>query len=176
MVNRSVAHAESQEQSLGLETKAARRKWNPSLHPRDSKGRFIETGGTVRLWGGKLARVVRALPNDRILVQDRGDGGEFNGRRHTTSAKWVTMVARPDGSAPTGDEKKVVAEDERRHEDPKQGNGVVRDDDGDPTTPNEPHNADDPPRDRRKWRTFFGNDFWAARPLRRGHDDLGYPQ
>ncbi|MFD9190403.1 hypothetical protein ACFWCA_19495 [Streptomyces phaeochromogenes] len=140
MLNRP---AESQDLSDGQEVKAARRRWNPALHPRDSKGRFIETGGTVRLWGGKLARVVRALPNDRILVQDQTTPGEFTGRRHTTSAKWVSMVARPDGSAPTEDEDKVVAEDEKRIQDPRRGNGVARDDDGDPNTPNDPHDNDD---------------------------------
>ncbi|MFE6185476.1 hypothetical protein ACFQ6U_13725 [Streptomyces sp. NPDC056465] len=144
MLNRPAAeHAELQDLSADLELKAARRKWNPALHPRDSKGRFIETGGTVRLWGGKLARVVRALPNDRILVQDQTGPGNFGGRRHTTSAKWVSMVARPDGSAPTEDEDKVVAEDERRKKDPVRGNGVARDDDGDPSTPNNPHDRDD---------------------------------
>ncbi|MFF8696237.1 hypothetical protein ACF08W_28900 [Streptomyces sp. NPDC015144] len=137
MQNRPAAeHAE-------FEVKAARRRWNPALHPRDSKGRFIETGGTVRLWGGKLARVVRALPNDRILVQDQTGQNKFNGRRHTTSAKWVSMVARPDGSAPTDNENKVQEEDEKRFTDPRRGNGVARDDDGDPDTPNDPHNADD---------------------------------
>ncbi|MFE7072573.1 hypothetical protein ACFU96_21080 [Streptomyces sp. NPDC057620] len=126
-----------------FEVKAARRKWNPALHPRDSKGRFIETGGTVRLWGGKLARVVRALPNDRILVQDQTAPNEFTGRRHTTSSKWVTMVARPDGSAPTDSEDKVREEDEKRIADARRGNGVARDDDGDPDTPDDPHDADD---------------------------------
>ncbi|MEU5748226.1 hypothetical protein ABZ804_22140 [Streptomyces sp. NPDC047726] len=144
MLNRPAAeHAELQDLSADLELKAARRKWNPALHPRDSKGRFIETGGTVRLWGGKLARVVRALPNDRILVQDQTGPNDFSGRRHTTSAKWVSMVARPDGSAPTVDEDKVVAEDERRKKDPVRGNGVALDDDGDPSTPNDPHDNDD---------------------------------
>lgn len=136
-------HAELQDPSADLEVKAARRKWNPSLHPRDSKGRFIETGGTVRLWGGKLARVVRALPNDRILVQDQTAPNEFNGRRHTTSAKWVSMVARPDGTAPTDNENKVQEEDEKRTVDPRRGNGVALDDDGDPDTPNDPHDVDD---------------------------------
>ncbi|MEU2585326.1 hypothetical protein ABZ612_20660 [Streptomyces avermitilis] len=144
MLNRpAAAHAELQDLSDDLEVKAARRTWNPALHPRDSKGRFIETGGTVRLWGGKLARVVRALPNDRILVQDQSGPNEFSGRRHTTSAKWVSMVARPDGSAPTDNEDKVVAEDEKRDKDPRRGNGVARDDDGDPNTPNDPHDVDD---------------------------------
>ncbi|MEU6755998.1 SNF2-related protein [Streptomyces sp. NPDC046685] len=143
MLNRPAARAESQDLSRGTQTKVTRRPWNPALHPRDSKGRFIETGGIVRLWGGKLARVERALPHDRILVQDKAPDGTFTGRRHTTSAKWVTMVARPDGTAPTEDENKVAAEDARRHKDPRRGNGVARDDGGDPTTPEEPHDRDD---------------------------------
>ncbi|MCG8971759.1 hypothetical protein [Streptomyces sp. CL12-4] len=144
MLNRpAAAHAELQDPSTRLEVKAARRKWNPALHPRDSKGRFIETGGTVRLWGGKLARVVRALPHDRILVQDQTGPNKFDGRRHTTSAKWVSMVARPDGSAPTENEEKVQEEDEKRRKDPRRGNGVAGDDAGDPDTPDDPHDVDD---------------------------------
>ncbi|WP_406730736.1 hypothetical protein [Streptomyces sp. NBC_01794] len=143
MLNRPTAQAESQDLSRDLEVKVTRRAWNPALHPRDSKGRFIETGGTVRLWGGKLARVVRALPHDRILVQDQSGPDEFKGRRHTTSAKWVSMVARPDGSAPTDNEDKVAEEDEKRLKDSRRGNGVARDDDGDPDTPNDPHDQDD---------------------------------
>ncbi|WP_406150733.1 hypothetical protein [Streptomyces anulatus] len=143
MLNRLAADAESQDLDRDTETKAVRRAWNPALHPRDHKGRFIETGGVVRLWGGKRAVVRRALPNDRILVQDAGPDGEFTGRKHTTSAKWVTMLTRPDGSAPTDDQDKVAAEDERRLKDPQRGNGVARDDDGDPSTPNEPHDLDD---------------------------------
>ncbi|OEJ21099.1 hypothetical protein BGK67_34990 (plasmid) [Streptomyces subrutilus] len=103
----------------------------------------METGGIARLWGGTLARVVRALPHDRVLVQDRVSDGTYTGRRHTTSARWITMVARPDGSAPTNNEGKVAEEDARRHDDPRRGNGVAGDDDGDPTTPDEPHDADD---------------------------------
>ncbi|MFE9619757.1 SNF2-related protein, partial [Streptomyces sp. NPDC006384] len=143
MLNRPTAQAESQDLNRGLEVKVTRRPWNPALHPRDSKGRFIETGGVVRTWGGKLARVIRALPHDRILVQDQSGPNEFRGRRHTTSAKWVSMVTRPDGSAPTDDEDKVAAEDEKRRVDPRRGNGVVHDDDGDPDTPNDPHDQDD---------------------------------
>ncbi|MFG2408762.1 hypothetical protein ACGFR8_31350 [Streptomyces brevispora] len=143
MLNRPTAQAESQDLSRDLEVKVIRQPWNPALHPRDSKGRFIETGGTVRLWGGDLARVVRALPHDRILVQDQTGPNEFKGRRHTTSAKWVSMVARPDGSKPTDDEDKVAEEDEKRLKDERRGNGVVHDDDGDPSTPNDPHDEDD---------------------------------
>lgn len=167
MLNRTAAeHAELQDLSQDLEVKAARRRWNPALHPRDSKGRFIETGGTIRLWGGKLARVVRALPHDRILVQDQSGPNEFRGRRHTTSAKWVSMVARPDGSAPTANERKVREEDEKRYKDPRRGNGVIKDDDGDPDTPNDPHEIDDQGRP-------IGDDDHPVGP--REHEDQDEP-
>lgn len=143
MVNRPTAQAESQDLSRGLELKVARRPWNPSLHPRDSKGRFIETGGIARLWAGNLARVVRALPRDRVLVQDQAPNGTYTGRRHSTSARWVTMVARPDGSAPTKNQQKVEEEDARRDGDDRRGLGLSRDDSGDPETPDAPHDVDD---------------------------------
>ncbi|MCX4677621.1 hypothetical protein OG413_20325 [Streptomyces sp. NBC_01433] len=129
--------------SRALEIKAVRRPWNPALHPRDSKGRFIETGGVARLWSGHLARVVRALPRNRVLVQDRANDGTYTGRRHTTSARWITMVARPDGTAPTKNQDKVEAEDARREVDDRRGLGLSRDDVGDPDTPDEPHDVDD---------------------------------
>ncbi|MFD7334914.1 hypothetical protein ACFV98_02775 [Streptomyces violascens] len=129
--------------SRALETKSVRQPWNPALHPRDSKGRFIETGGVARLWSGKLARVVRALPRDRVLVQDQASDGTFSGRRHSTSARWITMVARPDGSAPTKNQSKVEAEDARRGADDRRGLGLSRDDHGDPATPDKPHTVDD---------------------------------
>ncbi|WP_435059851.1 hypothetical protein [Streptomyces sp. bgisy060] len=129
--------------SRTIEAKSVRRPWNSALHPRDSKGRFIETGGLARLWSGKLARVVRALPRDRVLVQDRADDGTYTGRRHSTSAKWITMVARPDGSAPTANQRKVEDEDARREKDSRRGLGLSRDDHGDPDTPDDPHDADD---------------------------------
>ncbi|RLU86251.1 hypothetical protein CTZ27_25065 [Streptomyces griseocarneus] len=129
--------------SRTLEAKSVRRPWNAALHPRDSKGRFIETGGIARLWSGKLARVVRALPHDRVLVQDRTTDGTYTGRRHSTSARWITMVARPDGSAPTKSQRKVEDEDARRETDHRRGLGLSRDDHGDPDTPDTPHTADD---------------------------------
>lgn len=140
MLNRT---ASSVDLSRALETKSVRRPWNSALHPRDSKGRFIETGGIARLWSGKLARVVRALPRDRVLVQDRVADGTYTGRRHSTSARWITMVARPDGSAPTKNQQKVEAEDSRREGDDRRGLGLSRDDQGDPDTADEPHGADD---------------------------------
>ncbi|NUL21834.1 hypothetical protein [Streptomyces lunaelactis] len=140
MLNRTASPADL---SRTLEAKSVRQPWNPALHPRDSKGRFIETGGIARLWSGKLARVVRALPRDRVLVQDRVADGTYTGRRHSTSARWITMVARPDGSAPTKNQQKVEVEDARREGDDQRGLGLSRDDQGDPDTPDEPHRADD---------------------------------
>ncbi|MER5301319.1 hypothetical protein ABT039_17855 [Streptomyces lasiicapitis] len=139
MLNRT----SSADLSRTLEAKSVRRPWNSALHPRDSKGRFIETGGVARLWSGKLARVIRALPRDRVLVQDRAGNGTYTGRRHSTSARWITMVARPDGSAPTANQQKVEAEDARREADDRRGLGLSRDDHGDPDTQDEPHGVDD---------------------------------
>ncbi|MFJ5121840.1 AAA family ATPase, partial [Kitasatospora sp. NPDC088548] len=121
-----------------MQAKIGRRAWNPALHPRDSRGRFVETGGIARLWGGGLARVLRALTNDRVQVQ-RLD----NGRRAVLPANRLTMVARPDGTAPTRSKEKVELEDERRHVDPKRGDGLEQHDNGDPSTPDKPHAADD---------------------------------
>src|SRR6478752_5038873 len=45
------------------------RRWNPSLHPRDSRGRFIETGGIAKVWGGGRGKVVRALGNGRVELR-----------------------------------------------------------------------------------------------------------
>ncbi|AKN68752.1 hypothetical protein QR97_02090 [Streptomyces sp. PBH53] len=95
------------------------------------------------MWSGKLARVVRALPRDRVLVQDQAADGTYTGRRHSTSAKWITMVARPDGTAPTKNQNKVEAEDARREADARRGLGLSRDDQGDPDTPDAPHDVDD---------------------------------
>ncbi|MEU3499256.1 SNF2-related protein [Streptomyces hundungensis] len=123
-----------------LETKRLRRPWNPDLHPRDSKGRFIETGGIARLWGGGLVRVVRALGGRDVLVEN-----ESNHQRSQVNAARLTMVARPDGSAPTRSKKKVRDEDARRTGDENRGRGDANDDDkGDKgKTPDEPHPRDD---------------------------------
>ncbi|WP_431959322.1 phage portal protein [Actinacidiphila sp. bgisy160] len=87
----------------GLEGKSARRsRWNLARHPRDSRGRFIEPGGVARLWGGGLVRVVGALANQRIRVERLEGGG-----RETHRADRLTMVARPDGTAPTKDAGKL---------------------------------------------------------------------
>ncbi|MFJ4342580.1 helicase-related protein, partial [Streptomyces sp. NPDC088915] len=123
-----------------LETKRLRRPWNPDLHPRDSKGRFIETGGVARMWGGGMARVVRALGGRNVLVEDL-----TTRKRSTVHASRLTMVARPDGTAPTRSKRKVRDEDERRTKDPKRGTGTQDQDDAgdDGQTPDDPHDKDD---------------------------------
>ncbi|MEU6632835.1 SNF2-related protein [Streptomyces parvus] len=122
-----------------LETKRTRRAWNPDLHPRDSKGRFIETGGIARLWGGGMARVLRALGGRNVLVENVS-----NRQRSTVHASRLTMVARPDGTAPTRSKRKVRDEDERRLVDARRGTGTDADDPGDEgDTPDEPHDKDD---------------------------------
>ena len=115
----------------GLQIKAAGiiydslgRRWNPALHPRDRKGRFVETGGVARLWGHGLVRVLRALPGDRVEVADR------DGVHHTVTAKTLTMVRRPNGEPPTDDQKAVEAEDARRIDDPARGDGHTAPDHG----------------------------------------------
>ncbi|WP_159398758.1 UvrD-helicase domain-containing protein [Streptomyces sp. MJM8645] len=120
-----------------LEVKVTRRPWNPALHPRDSKGRFVETGGIARLWGGGLARVLRALAGDKVLVE-RLD----NGSREKLYANRLTMVSRPDGSAPTASEDKVLAEDAKREVQAAaggRGDGITKPDVGDPRVPVKPH-------------------------------------
>ncbi|MEV0487374.1 helicase-related protein [Streptomyces sp. NPDC050508] len=122
-----------------LEAKRSRRSWNPDLHPRDSKGRFIETGGIARMWGGGMARVLRALGGRNVLVEN-----VTTHQRSTVNASRLTMVARPDGSAPTRSKRKVRDEDERRTVDTRRGTGIDTEDPGDHgDTPDEPHAKDD---------------------------------
>ncbi|MEU9925141.1 DEAD/DEAH box helicase family protein [Streptomyces griseoluteus] len=136
-----------------LETKRLRRDWNPDLHPRDSKGRFVETGGIARMWGGGMARVLRALGGRDVLVENLATH-----ERSRINASRLTMVARPDGTAPTKSKSKVRDEDERRFGDENRGFGhaphdPAKDDNGqdhhanDPgdngLTPDDPHHRDD---------------------------------
>ncbi|MFJ3793450.1 UvrD-helicase domain-containing protein [Kitasatospora sp. NPDC090091] len=128
-----------------LEVKVARRPWNPALHPRDSKGRFVETGGIARLWGGGLARVLRALASDKVLVE-RLDSG----KQERLYANRLTMVARPDGTAPTASEDKVLAEDAKREAQAAgggRGDGITKPDAGDPRVPAKPHATGDDGQD-----------------------------
>ena len=134
MPNRRIVNA----LSAYFETKRARRPWREELHPRDSKGRFVETGGIARIWGGGFARVLRALSQTKVQVSDL-DGR--NQRPIQTSR--LTMVTRPDGSAPTKSKAKVQAEEDRRDADPRRGDGHTNDDHGDPDTSDAPHATDD---------------------------------
>ncbi|MER8103280.1 UvrD-helicase domain-containing protein [Kitasatospora sp. NPDC094016] len=134
-------HDENRTAPAGLEVKVTRRPWNPALHPRDSKGRFVETGGIARLWGGGLARVLRALAGDKVLVE-RLDSGE----REKLYANRLTMVSRPDGSAPTASEDKVLAEDAKREVQTStggRGDGITKPDAGDPRVQVKPHDKGD---------------------------------
>jgi N12 class adenine-specific DNA methylase len=105
------------------------RKWNASLHPRDSRGRFIETGGIVRTFNGRFGRVIRALGGpkgrEKVLLQYK------DGTRGEELANRLTMVRRPDGSLPTSSKGRVQREDKRRELDPNRGDGLKGEDHGD---------------------------------------------
>jgi hypothetical protein len=73
-------------------------KWNESLHPRDRRGRFIETGSKVKLFGGAIGEVVGRGKGDLITVR-RTD----NNRLYNVDRGQMEVISRPDGSAPTGD-------------------------------------------------------------------------
>jgi hypothetical protein len=80
------------------EHKAARAKFDENEHPRDRKGRFIEKGATVSVWGagGTTGTVVRNLGGGRILIKRTSDGREVSVHRN-----YLTVQARPDGADPT---------------------------------------------------------------------------
>ena len=89
-------------------------------HPRDRKGRFIETGGIARMWGGLLVRVLGmaqgANGRPMVRVEDR------KGRRRMYEPSKLTMIARPDGSRPTASKAKVQKADADRDADPNRPN------------------------------------------------------
>lgn len=78
--------------------------WDENAHPRDRKGRFIETGAEVRIWGGQLGRVLRNVGNGKIEVE-RADGNKVIVHRN-----YLTVTARPNGEEPTAVESEDVAE------------------------------------------------------------------
>src|SRR5690349_3776797 len=73
------------------------RRWNSALHPRDSRGRFIETGGVAQVWGGGRGKVVRSLGNGKVELR------MANGSRRVEPANRLTMVSRPNGGRPVKD-------------------------------------------------------------------------
>ncbi|MEQ7008322.1 DEAD/DEAH box helicase family protein, partial [Actinopolymorpha sp. B17G11] len=88
-----------------LEHKVRRKPWNSALHPRDRLGRFIETGGLARVWGGGVARVLGVSGNGYVRVE---------GYDRPVHRSRLAMVERPGGGRPTRSKDKVLAEDERR--------------------------------------------------------------
>ncbi len=99
------------------------RRWTSALHPRDSRGRFIETGGIARVFGRGQGKVLRVSGRDMVEVQFP------DGSRENVQAKRLTMIRRPDGSAPTKSRTKVLDEDERREKDPNRPTGEQGDGD-----------------------------------------------
>jgi N12 class adenine-specific DNA methylase len=77
------------------ERKAPVAKWAENEHPRDREGKFIETFARVRVWGGKLATVLRNVGGGRIQI-------EYDDKtKATIHRNYLTVVKRPDGSDPT---------------------------------------------------------------------------
>lgn len=109
----------------GFTIDALGRRWDPSLHPRDSRGRFIETGGIARVGMGGLGKVVRSMLGGKVEVE------MADGSRRVVPHQQLTMVKRPDGTSPTMSVRKVVTEDARRDQDPARGDGKYDKDDGD---------------------------------------------
>ncbi|SDH67687.1 ADP-ribosyltransferase exoenzyme [Sinosporangium album] len=83
-----------------LETKARARNFDVD-QPRDRKGRWIETGATVSIWGGGTGTVAKNLGNGRLEVHTTG------GRKIAVHRSYLTVTKTPAGSAPsTRDEDK----------------------------------------------------------------------
>lgn len=81
----------------GVELKIGRSPWNPELHPRDRKGRFIETGGRVKISkiiGGGFGTVLRNAGGGRIEVR-RDDGAVVR-----LATGFLEVVSRPGGGKP----------------------------------------------------------------------------
>ena len=118
------------------------RTWNTDHHPRDASGRFIETGGSARVWGRQeTGKVVRTLPDGKVEV-------EFSdGHRESHASQRLQMIKRPNGDEPTKRVDAVQDEDERRIKDPTRGNGVDADDLGDRDADGVPDYRDAEPDD-----------------------------
>uniref|UniRef100_UPI003F490728 hypothetical protein n=1 Tax=Streptosporangium sp. CA-235898 TaxID=3240073 RepID=UPI003F490728 len=78
------------------EVKARRIGFDPD-QPRDRKGRWIETGASVSIWGGSKGTVARNLGGGFLEV-DTADKRKLRVHRN-----FLTVIARPDGSKPSGD-------------------------------------------------------------------------
>ncbi|GAB2467805.1 hypothetical protein GCM10027187_39960 [Streptosporangium sandarakinum] len=76
-------------------------KFNADLHPRDRKGRFIETGAEVRIWGGGRGTVIKNVGGGRIEVRMLDKKGRPTDRVELIHRNYLTVEKRPDGSKPT---------------------------------------------------------------------------
>ena len=83
-------------------------KWDENDHPRDRRGRFIETGARVRIGFGSMATVVRNVGKGRIEVTRDSDN-----RNVTVSARVLIVVEGPDGKKPTTDRANVARHEAR---------------------------------------------------------------
>jgi hypothetical protein len=81
-----------------IDVKAFRQqRFDESAHPRDRKGRFIEVGAKVSIFGGGSGIVQRNAGYGRIDVL-RADGKIVRVHRN-----YLTVTDRPDGGQPTSD-------------------------------------------------------------------------
>lgn len=85
----------------GIEYKA--RRWSAADHPRDSKGRFIETGAEVRIFGGARGTVLRNVGGGKIEVQRSSDGAKLIVHRN-----FLEVVKGAGGKAPTAQRSDAV--------------------------------------------------------------------
>lgn len=80
-----------------LAVKVLRTDWREEDHPRDRRGRFIETGAEVRALTGWLARVIRNVGGGMIEVERHSDSERVKIHRN-----YLMVLSRPDGRDPTG--------------------------------------------------------------------------
>ncbi|WP_433513720.1 hypothetical protein ACQP2T_60920 [Nonomuraea sp. CA-143628] len=83
--------------TAGLEEKARRLRnaFDPE-QPRDRKGRWIETGASVSIWGGGTGTVARNLGGGRLEVHTT------DGRKISVHRNYLTVTAAPGGKKPSG--------------------------------------------------------------------------
>lgn len=86
---------------LQMQFKVRTPDFDENLHPRDRKGRFIETGAEVRIWGGQTGTVERNVGGGKIEVL-RADGKKVIVHRN-----YLTVIAAPGGKAPETDPAKA---------------------------------------------------------------------
>ncbi len=85
------------------EVKVARARFSEVDHPRDRKGRFIEKGATVSIFGGGQGTVLRNAGYGKIDVA-RTDGKIVRVHRN-----YLTVEKRPGGGKPSADPQDVEA-------------------------------------------------------------------